>query len=167
MSCQELNIILDTCVFVFWCSGEPGYGQVMDCIREGKIKIVLCPELEKEYQRQLDPRYYGAGYQVLKSKKDQLFREEVLLYVGEEITNDIIIQKKDQHVMNCAFNGLYPVSIIVTDNTPDFIAEKPYRLPIILTTQDFLDGKKRQTICSDAKLVWEEIRRVGNRARFI
>ena len=168
MACSGLGVILDTSVFVCWCDGDPGYGAIIDAIRSSELYIVVCQGLRIEYLRQLQKRYIGAARQVLESRIRKLYAEGILFETISNQQKEIVIHRKDQHVIDCALNDQFEVHIIVTDNQRDFVSDNTsYRLPILITSKEFLVVTNRNTICAEAKRVKNEIKKYGTKARFI
>jgi len=168
LACGGLGIIIDTSVFVCWCDGETGYGSLMDIVRSENQHIILCPTLKSEYLNQLHKRFVGAGKQVLESRIRKLTNEGILFETDGIPQNLVVIDRKDQHVMDCAMNSTHIVHIIVTDNKHDFVATlKQYRLPQLLAYCEYVDQTQRQTACAEAKRIMSEIEQRGKQARFL
>lgn len=128
--------------------------------------VAVCEGLQEEYLRQLDKLYQGHGYSVYKRKVEQLEEWGALVWVKSVSQQDILIHRKDQHVLNCALTQDTNVCMIITDNCEHFqpTAGK-LRLPVVITKDDFLDSNHRENACSQGKSILKEIKTRGIKAR--
>ena len=168
MACSGLGIVLDTNVFVSWCNHEYGFGNIMEIVVDDGFYIVLCRSLRAEYLRQLERRYVGAGYQVLKSKLDVLWSQGILRYTQPADLQNAPVHRKDLHVLLCALNDEHEAHLIITDDDDDFneIADI-YLLPVVLTSRKFVNPNTRENSCSEASRVMEKVKQFGSKAKLV
>ncbi len=167
MACQGLRVILDTSVFVFWYNRHDNYIEIMKSLRKEGLKIVLCESLRQEYLRHLYGRSIGTNYWLLQRQLQELSDEGILEYANPKENNPVKIHVDDQHVLDCAFTDDCFVHLVVTDNGLHFESNTmSYDLPLIISTNDFIEKLNLHTRCSDAKRICQKIKQFGTKARY-
>lgn len=138
----------------------------MKSIRKEELKIVLCENLQQEYLRNLYSRSVS-NYWLLQNELQKLSDENILEYANPSPDNPITIHQDDQHVLDCALTKDCHVHMIVTDNTPHFESQSSeYKLPLIISSQDFQNSNTCHTYCGEAKRICQKIREIGEKARY-
>ncbi len=161
MACNGLAVILDTSVFVCCFKLREDYGNIINKIREDGFYIVICPSIRQEYVRHMYGRS-ASSHWLVRQHLDDLQKDGVLVYARPIEENEIEIQRKDQHVIDCAFNKTCRVHLIITDNAKDFVSKtKQFRIPVIVQPRNFLEKNNRENLCSEIRRLLSEEKKIG------